>query len=274
MRNVLATILVFVIAFSFYNHFILTAGKEEAVAARVKAEATLADTTQATMELRLELEPEIAGLKDDNVGLQNELFKRDLLIENEQEKNRRLEEELVEIKVDKAEDVVMVLSREDDELVDASLRLIPELYPYLEGQPEYGFFDGVFESNRPTAEAFTFALTEVQVGRRTIINASESVDTAKTELKLTQEQRENLRTQLFKEQTGHGKTGELLDAERQRQSDTINLVSKLNDEVAAYRKQLSFDLFRPKCGIGGFAGVALGGDAAVGVGLTCGWSIF
>jgi len=243
----------------------------EAHAATKVAEDAVTLEQENNSKLRERLEPEIESLEDEVPTLTAENAEKDTQISQERAASNRARQAIVVLQEQRREEEILIAETASTQLVVRTLELIDEGYPQIIN-PNYRVFRGDdFVANRPAAEAFTLGLTEALSSRLIVIKQQENMDSLENEVVLTAEQRENLTTALNKEQVAHLKTNELLSSERQLSGRHLENITALNDEVNAYESKLRFDLFSPKCGAGGFAGVNSTAEATVGVGVFCGW---
>lgn len=243
----------------------------EAHAATKSAEDAVAAEQKINTELRANLEPEITALEEEVSTLTSENVEKDVQIAQERRSRNRAREEVRVLIQQRDKEEEVVASSGNEELVLRSLQLIDEGYPQILN-PNYRVFRGDdFVANRAAAEGFTLGLSEALSSRMIVIGQQESMHSLENEIVLTNEQKDNLDIALAKEKEARSLTDELLVSERQLSERHLENITALNNEVDAYESKLKFDLFSPKCGLGGYAGVGLNAEPSVGVGVFCGW---
>lgn len=243
----------------------------EAHAATKVAEEAVTLERNINSKLRADLEPEIEALEEEVSTLAAENAEKDVQISQERRASTRARREVLALQEQRRTEELLISETASTQLVLRTLELIEEGYPQITN-PKYRVFRGDdFVANRPAAEAFTLGLTESLTSRMIMVNQRDNIDSLENEVILTKEQKDNLNRALDKEKEALSKTNQLLFSERQLSNRHLVNITALNDEVDAYESKLKFNLFSPKCGAGGYAGVGLNAEPSVGVGIFCGW---
>lgn len=196
---------------------------------------------------------------------------KDMEISRERNVSRRARNQADELIRQRQVQTTQISDSNNTELVVKTLDLIARNYPHV-ADPSYAVYDNKdFVANRAAADGFAFGLTEAVASRAILASQRVESESLTSQLQLTTDQKANLDAALTSEKLAHSKTGELLVSETELGKKNLALVTTLRDEVNAWESKFKFDLFRPKCGLGGFVGVDTKVESSIGVGIFCGW---
>lgn len=269
---IISLLVVFLAAFSLAGYFYADSKIKLAHEASEEAKEEVEAKTEENAELRRTLVPEIDELRDEVVKLELANTSKDMEIARERNVSKRARSEADELRRRRLRETTEIAEADNQQLVVKTLDLIKRAFPQV-ADPSYSVYDNKdFVADRPAADAFAFGLTEALVNRSIIVKQLEDVEALTNQLNLSKEQKDNLDKALNSEKEAHGKTEKLLGSEIDLGKANVVLVEKLGDEVKAWEDKYEFNFLKPKCGFGGMFGYDVANsNAALGVGVICGW---
>lgn len=267
----IAAIVVFAVVSYIVKVVFIDTAIAEAHEATGQAQAQLATEKQRNVELSEKYEPQIDELKDKVTALEiDNAVKQQRVLEEQRNRvaaqRRARDAEEARIKA-----VATITSSSDVQLAAHTLNMININYPQVTGT-RYGVFGKDFVANRPAAEGIALGFNEVVSNRIIIGQKDTEIESLEIQTNEIAGQKLNLEVALGAETEAHGLTRELLVSEQGVSEKNLTTLEAQMKEIEAYERKWKFDIFAPKCGIGGFVGYDLAnGKAAVGPALFCGW---
>ena len=243
----------------------------EAHEATGQAQAQLAAEKERNIELTDLYVPKIEELNEKVTALEVDNAVKQQRVIDEQARRVDAQRRARDAEDERRKAAATVTSSSDVQLAAHTLNMININYPQVTGTT-YGIFGKDFVANRPAAEGIALGLNEVVSSRIVLGEKDSEIESLEVQTNEIAGQKLNLENALDAAQEAHGLTRELLVSEQGVSEKNLVTINAQKVEINAYENKWKFDIFSPKCGIGGFVGYDLAnGKAAVGPALFCGW---